>query len=179
MTDAARVVIIMANMTQADAKEVLPAAEEANYMRYCQLGDPKQSYTVNSGPQWFCKKTIKLPVTLEDGTDDHRFVLELWKPSNDVLTAEWLPRFLDRLKQGRSVDEPFTAATDGPKANRADALLQDEFNLSKRHSKEALHQLVRAKIIRVVEKHSTKGKKMVKVYEVLSRAPAEADDELL
>jgi hypothetical protein len=179
MTDAARVVIIMANMTRAEAKDILPEAEQATYMRYCRLGDPKQSYTVNSVPKWFFKKTIKLPVTLEDGTDDHRFVLEPWKPTSDVLTAEWLQRFLDRLKQGRGDGEAFTAATEGPKANRADALLQDEFKLSKKQSKEALGQLVKAGILRVVEKHSTKGKKTVKVYEVLKGAPAQVDDEYL
>ncbi|MBR1248877.1 AAA family ATPase [Bradyrhizobium sp. AUGA SZCCT0169] len=177
MTDAARVVIIMANMTKTEAEDLLPKGEEETYMRYCRLGDPKQSYTVNSVPKWFRKKTIKLPVLLEDGTDDCRFVHEPWKTSNDVLTAEWLPRFLERLKQGRSDGEAFTAATDGPKANRADALLQGEFNLSNKRSKEALEQLVRAGFIRVVEKYSSKGKKMVKVYEVLSAAPAESDDE--
>jgi hypothetical protein len=179
MTDAARVVIIMANMTQAEAKETLPEAEQANYVRYCRLGDPKQSYTVNSVPKWFCKKTIKLPVTLEDGTDDHRFVLEPWKTTNDILAAEWLQRFLDRLKQGRGDGEAFTAATDGPKPSRADALLQREFELSKIQSKQALEQLVKAGILRIVEKHSPTGKKMVKIYEVLKRAHAEADDELL
>ena len=30
MTDAARVVIIMANMTQAEAKDILPEVEQAN-----------------------------------------------------------------------------------------------------------------------------------------------------
>ena len=177
MTDAARVVIIMANMTQSEAKDLLPEAEQATYMRYCRLGDPKQSYTINSVPKWFRKKTIMLPVTLEDGTDDYRFVLEPWKPSNDILTAEWLQRFLDRLKQGRSDGEAFTAATDGPKANRADALLQDEFNVPKKRCKETLDLLVRAEILRVVETHSQKGKKTVRVYEVLKRAPAEADDD--
>jgi RecA-family ATPase len=179
MTDAARVVIIMANMTQAEAKDILPEAEQETYMRYCRLGDPKQSYTVNSVPKWFRKKTINLPVTLEDGTDDLRFVLEPWKASIDILSAEWLPRFLDRLKQGRSDGESFTAALDGPKSNRADALLQDEFKLSRKRSKEALDQLVKAGILRVVEKHSAKGKKTIKVYEVLKAAPAEADDEYL
>ncbi|MEY9136142.1 RecA-family ATPase [Bradyrhizobium diazoefficiens] len=179
MTDAARVVIIMSNMTETQAKDILPKAEQATYMRYCRLGDPKQSYTVNSGSQWFRKKTIKLPVTLEDGTDDYRFVLEPWKTSNDILSAEWLPRFIERLKQGRGDGEAFTAATDGPKSSRADALLQAHFNLSRDQSKESLDQLVRAGILRVVEKHSTKGKKMVKVYEVLKGEPAQADDELL
>ncbi|MBR0864565.1 AAA family ATPase [Bradyrhizobium sp. YCK136] len=179
MTDAARVVIIMSNMTETQAKDILPKAEQATYMRYCRLGDPKQSYTVNSGSQWFRKKTIKLPVTLEDGTDDYRFVLEPWKTSNDILSAEWLPRFIERLKQGRGDGEAFTAATDGPKSSRADALLQAHFNLSRDQSKESLDQLVSAGILRVVEKHSTKGKKMVKVYEVLKGEPAQADDELL
>ncbi|MGY3558448.1 KaiC/GvpD/RAD55 family RecA-like ATPase [Bradyrhizobium sp. USDA 4463] len=179
MTDAARVVIIMANMTEKQAEEILPEAERINYMRYCRLGDPKQSYTINSGSQWFRKKTIKLPVTLEDGTDDHRFVLEPWKTSYDILSAEWLPQFLDRLKQGRGDGEAFTAATDGPKSSRADALLQDEFKLPRKQSRAALDQLVRAGILRVVEKHSSKGKKAVMVYEVLKGAPARADDELL
>lgn len=180
MTDAARVVIIMANMTETQAKDILHQAEQATYTRYCRLGDPKQSYTVNSGSQWFRKKTIKLPVTLEDGTDDCRFVLEPWKqPSNDILTAEWLPRFLDRLQKGRSDGEAFTAATDGPRSSRANALLEDEFKLSRKQSKAALDQLVRAGILRVVEKHSTKGKKPVKVYEVLKGAPAETDNEYL
>ncbi|APO52376.1 AAA family ATPase [Bradyrhizobium diazoefficiens] len=180
MTDAARVVIIMANMTETQAEDILPEAEQATYMRYCRLGDPKQSYTVNSGSQWFRKKTIKLPVTLEDGTDDYRFILEPWKqPSNDILTAEWLPRFLDRLKQGRSDGEAFTAATSGPKPPRADVLLQNEFHQTKKHSKAALGQLVRAGILGVVERYSSKGKKPVKVYEVLKGAQAEADDQLL
>lgn len=179
MTDAARVVIIMANMTKTEGEELLPKGEEETYMRYCRLGDPKQSYTVNSVPKWFCKKTIKLPVLLEDGTDDCRFVHEPWKTSNDVLTAEWLPRFLDRLKQGRGDGEAFTAATDGPRANRADVLLQNEFKLSQKSSKAALDRLVRAGFIRIIEKYNPKGKKVVKVYEVLGRAPSEADDELL
>ena len=179
MTDAARVVIIMANMTKEEAKELLPEAEQATYMRYCRLGDPKQSYSVNSVPKWFRKQSIKLPVLLEDGADDYRFVHEPWKETrNDVLTAEWLPRFLDRLKQGRSNGEAFNAAADGPRSGRADALLQDEFHLSRKHSKEALGQLVKAQILRVAEKRSTTGKKMVKVYEVLKGAAAEADDEL-
>ncbi|MET3840964.1 AAA family ATPase [Bradyrhizobium sp. OAE829] len=179
MTDAARVVIIMANMTKAEAEDLLPESEQETFMRYCRLGDPKQSYTVNSVPKWFRKKSVKLPVLLEDGTDDYRFVHEPWKQrSNDVLTAEWLPRFLDRLKQGRSNGEAFTAAADGPKSSRADALLQDEYNLSKKHAKETLGQLVRAGFIRVVERYSSKGKKQVKVYEVLKAAPAEADDEV-
>ena len=177
MTDAARVVIIMANMTQSEAKDLLPEAEQATSMRYCRLGDPKQSYTVNSAPKWFRKKTIKLPVTLEDGTDDHRFVLEPWKASNDILMAEWLPSFLDRLRQGRNDGEPFTAATDGPRANRADVLLQDEFKLSKKRAKDALNLLVKVQMLRIAERHSPKGKKVVKVYEVLKGAPAESDDD--
>jgi AAA domain len=179
MTDAARVVIIMANMTEAQAKDLLPEAEQTAYMRYCRIGDPKQSYAVNSGSQWFRKKTIKLPVTLEDGTDDYRFVLEPWKTSNDILSVEWLPRFLDRLKHGRGDGEAFTAATDGPRPSRADALLQDEFKVSRKASKGALDPLVKAGILHVVEKQSIKGKKTVKVYEVLGGAPAEIDNELL
>jgi RecA-family ATPase len=179
MTDAARVVIIMANMTKAEAEDLLPEAAHATYMRYCRLGDPKQSYTVNSVPKWFRKKTIKLPVTLEDDTDDYRFVHEPWKqPTNDILSAEWLPRFLDRLKQGRSEGGAFTAATNGPRSKRADTLLQDEFNVSQKHSKKALNQLVRAGFLRVVDTYSTTGKKTVKVYEVLKGTPAETDDEL-
>ena len=179
MTDAARIVIIMANMTKKEAEDLLPEAEQANYMLYCRLGDPKQSYTVNSVPKWFRKQSIKLPVLLEDGADDYRFVHEPWKqPTNNILTAKWLPQFLDRLKQGRSNGEAFNAAADGPRSSRADALLQDEFHLSRNHSKEALGQLIKAQVLRVAEKRSTTGKKMVKFYEVLKGALAETDDAL-
>lgn len=169
MVDAARVVLVMANVTPSEAKEILPESEQHRCANYCRLGDPKQSYAGNSAVRYFKKRSVKLPVLLEDNTDDYRFVLDVWKPDgNGILAQPWLQQFLDKLKAGPSQGELFTTATDGRRGNRADALLE-QFGVPKRLVRSHLNVLVSAGHLKTEERYSPKGKKNVIAYVVVDR----------
>ncbi|MGB5903601.1 MAG: AAA family ATPase [Xanthobacteraceae bacterium] len=169
MTDAARVVLIMANMTEDEAKIHLSADKQNERDRYCKIGDPKQSYAANARVRWFQKVPITLPVLLEDNSPDARFVLRPWKPeAPDTLSQPWLPEFLDRIKKGPGGGAMYTTSRTGPKPPRADALLMDKFKVPKGQTAAVLRALVEAGEI-VIRKRTqgTKGhEREVDVYEI-------------
>ena len=171
ITDAARIVVVLANMSEGEGVKLLPPSERAEYVKYCKLGDPKQNYAGRSVARWFYKKTVELPVKLEDGAPDSRFVLVPWKPKDDgILFAEWLPKFLDDIKKGPGEGEAYTAATSGPRAARADVLLEEEYDVPKRRATQELRKLEEAGILGKEERPSVKGKgRKTKVYVVLRR----------
>jgi hypothetical protein len=178
MTDAARIVVMMANMTRDEGKLYLPSEKQEEFMRYCKLADPKQNYSLNSAARWFQKTTVQLPVLLEDNSPDCRFVLTPWKPdqSNNVLTAKWLPAFFDKIEAGLGGGEFYHVTPMGPRGNRADALLEDLFGVPKKSSQQILMLLVNEGMLGVVEKYSPKSKRDIKVYVVLRRDPIEFNE---
>jgi hypothetical protein len=173
MTDAARITIMMANMSKDEAKDLLPVTDQPNYMRYCKLGDPKQNYGINSPEKWFYKKSVGLPVVLEDGSPDARMVLERWTPGPfTILNAPWLPEFLNLINTGIH-GEFYRPASRGAREYRADALLEDKFNVPKLRSAEALTMLTDAGILGITERRSLSSRRPVTIYVVLSRVPRE------
>jgi Bifunctional DNA primase/polymerase, N-terminal/AAA domain/Primase C terminal 2 (PriCT-2) len=178
MTDAARITVMMANMSKDEAKLLLPDKEQPHYFRYCKLGDPKQNYGINSPEKWFYKKSVGLPVVLEDGSPDARMVLERWIPDStsvSILDAPWLQEFLDLIHAG--IDgEYYRPASHGAREYRANALLEDRFNVHKQRSQLMLTQLVDAGILGITERRSLASRRSIAIYVVQSRVPREDED---
>jgi hypothetical protein len=170
LTDAARVVVMMANMTDIEAELYLPKDQQKDFMRFCKLADPKQNYDLNSGVKWFHKCSVELPVKLEDGSPDCRMVLKKWRPdpSRVVLGAAWLQEFLDKIEAGFGEGEFYTTSTMGPRDKRADALIES-YGVPKQASRAALALLVSAGVLGTAKRISPASKREVEIYIVLSR----------
>jgi hypothetical protein len=176
LTDAARIVVVLANMSKEEGEKFLPPSEREKYIDYCKLGDPKQNYAGRSAAKWFHKKSVELPVKLEDDTPDTRFVLVPWVPTaagDDVLTALWLPRCLDDIERGHGEGEMYTATTTGPRATRADALLQEKYDVPQKQSRVALLKLERVGILGREMRHSAKARRELRIYVVNRRTSDE------
>jgi hypothetical protein len=177
MTDAARITIMMANMSKDEAKLLLPSAEQPSYFRYCKLGDPKQNYGINSPEKWFYKKSVTLPIVLEDGSPDSRMVLTRWVPdhSANVMDAPWLQECLDQIHNGIS-GEFYRPSTRGPREHRADALLEDRFNVHKQNSQKVLAQLIDAGMLGTAMRPSLSSRRDVQIFVVLSRVSPDQEE---
>ena len=179
MTDAARIVVMMANMTSDEAALYLPDDQKQEYVRYCKVGDPKQNYSVNSAAKWFHKASVELPVKLEDGSPDCRMVLRKWRPdpSRVVLNATWLQEFLDKIEAGYGEGEFYTTGNMGPRVSRGDALIES-YGVPKGASRAALALLVSVGILGIAKRVNPASRREVEIYIVLSRTGMQDDIQL-
>jgi hypothetical protein len=104
-------------------------------------------------------------------------VLEPWTPdpASNVLTAAWLPDFLDKIEAGLGDGEFYTTSTSGPRDRRADALLE-EFKVPKRQSKGAIKLLVKVGILGTILKRSLTARREVEVYIVKAREARQVNE---
>jgi hypothetical protein len=171
MTDAARIVIMMANMTSDEADLYLPEEERKDFMRYCKIADPKQNYSLNSAAKWFHKASVELPVLLEDNSKDCRMVLKKWRPdpSRVILDAPWLQEFFDKIEAGLGEGEFYTTSITGLREKRGDALIETYGVPKGRPSRAALALLVEMGMLGIAKKRSPSGDREVDVYTLLRR----------
>jgi hypothetical protein len=141
-TDGARIVIQMAGMSLAEAKLLLKGREQ-DRVCYVKLGDPKQSYAANSRIVWLEKVPVRLPIKLENGNPDSRFVLVPAALAPVVqLTDEQTRQVLQRIKDGYDLGKHYTSAGDGKTESRADAMVRDLLGVSLGDAQRALRALV-------------------------------------
>ena len=172
VTDAARIVVVMAPMSVKEAEALLSDDERANYLSYVKIGNPKQNYGPNDTQRWLHKVSVKLPVNLEDGTPDSRMAFETFTPDAnvDVLKADWFSKFLDNIEHGKD-GEFYSTATKGD-GLRADTLLV-EYGVPKGKAKATLDMLVSLGVLAIEMRPSktTRGR-LRSVYVLLSRSPS-------
>jgi len=170
VTDAARIVIVMAPMSSKEAELLLPNDLIVHYLDFVKVGNPKQNYGPNDTQRWLRKVTVKLPVNLEDGTPDARMAFESFVPdaSVDILKAEWFSDFLDDIHKG--VDGEFYGTAFKGDGLRADTLLV-EYGVPKGKRRATLDMLVDVGVLGIEERYSPTREHGRKVYTVLSRAP--------
>ena len=149
LTDAVRVSINMANMSEAEGKQFFPDDPEA-YLDHVQIADPKQNYARKSKPKFFKKESVQLPVLLEDNSPDFRFNLapaKLQVADADILEMPRLKEFLSQMQAGPAAEKFYTAAKTGDGA-RADLLLAS-YGYPKQQCHKALETLVLHKMLEI------------------------------
>jgi hypothetical protein len=170
VTDAARVVIVMAPMSQGEAELLLPKDQQPHYLHYVKVGNPKQNYGPNDTQRWMRKVSVTLPVLLEDETPDCRMAFESFTPAAelDVLKASWFEGFLADIHEGK--DGEFYGTATSRKGLRADVLLT-EYGVPKGRRIDTLAMLIKTGVLGKEMRYSPKSRRMREVYTVLSRAP--------
>ncbi|WP_339036322.1 AAA family ATPase [Bradyrhizobium symbiodeficiens] len=174
-TDGARIVLQAAGMSAPEAEKLIPR-DQKNRHRYVKFGDPKQSYTTMHGTTWLKKVTVPLPVSLENGNQDSRFVLETVVFDQQALTDEQAKRILLRIKDGNAEGRPYTDAADGRRICRADAMVASEIGSGLRRARDVLQSLVEAGQIAVQAQAPDKknpARRMPRAYTFKSWNPVE------
>lgn len=158
----ARVQKGMTEMSAEEGKEYFSNPDA--HLDYVVLSDPKQNYSKKSRPIVLRRVPIPLHTLQPDNSTDFGYALEvadLRTLAEDVLGADWLPKFIAAIDEAYRSPDPhktaYSTAVSGKSDRKARDLLVNSGWATKAHADEILDKLTQAGRIAEVEVEDGKG----------------------